>query len=157
MAAVGVVSYPTRWSFSFILGPLHWSRGKRNIVQLCTRPRVDHQGLSKVKAGTFFQQLAFSSGAQFGRINCEALPPKKWISLKSDIVSGFLCLRKCSVLVTHIRPSWEIYSFFVTHADLDCKIIVAHTSICHVKKYLKLLRTHLKFSLGAIWVNDFFP
>ena len=44
-----LVSYPTRWSFSFILGPLHWSsswqwqpsifltsRGKRNIVQLCT-------------------------------------------------------------------------------------------------------------------------
>ena len=37
-----VVSYPTRWSFSLILGPLHWSsifltsKGKRNIVQLCT-------------------------------------------------------------------------------------------------------------------------
>ena len=38
-----VVSYPSRWSFSFILGPLHWSsifltsREQRNIVQLCTR------------------------------------------------------------------------------------------------------------------------
>ena len=37
-----LVSYPTRWSFSFILGPLHWSsifltsREQRNIVQLCT-------------------------------------------------------------------------------------------------------------------------
>ena len=37
-----VVSYPTRWSFSFILGPLHWSSifltssEQRNIVQLCT-------------------------------------------------------------------------------------------------------------------------
>ena len=36
-----LVSYPTRWSFSFILGPLHWSSNiqgqiKRNIVQLCT-------------------------------------------------------------------------------------------------------------------------
>ena len=41
-AGLQVVSYPTRWSFSFIPGPLHWSsifltsRGKRNIVQLCT-------------------------------------------------------------------------------------------------------------------------
>ena len=37
-----LVSYPTRWSFTFILGPLHWSsifltsREQRNIVQLCT-------------------------------------------------------------------------------------------------------------------------
>ena len=37
-----LVSYPTRWSFSFILGPLHWSSifltssEQRNIVQLCT-------------------------------------------------------------------------------------------------------------------------
>ena len=38
-----LVSYPTRWSFSFILGPLHWSSifltssEQRNIVQLCTK------------------------------------------------------------------------------------------------------------------------
>ena len=39
-----VVSFPTRWSFSFILGPLHWSfltsREQRNIVQLCTRHHI---------------------------------------------------------------------------------------------------------------------
>jgi len=39
---IPLVSYPARWSFPFILGPLHWSsicptsREHRNIVQLCT-------------------------------------------------------------------------------------------------------------------------
>ena len=39
---LNLVSYPARWSFPFILGPLHWSsifptsREHRNIVQLCT-------------------------------------------------------------------------------------------------------------------------
>ena len=42
-----LVSYPSRWSFSFTLGPLHWSsifitsREQRNIVQLCTRLMLD--------------------------------------------------------------------------------------------------------------------
>ena len=51
-----LVSYPTRWSFSFILGPLHWSsifltsRGKRNIVQLCTNNPSDS---SKLKINMF--------------------------------------------------------------------------------------------------------
>ena len=29
-----LVSYPTKWYLSFILGPLHWSREQVNIVQL---------------------------------------------------------------------------------------------------------------------------
>ena len=43
MSRSSLVSYPTRWSFSFILGHMHWScifltsREPRNIVQLCTR------------------------------------------------------------------------------------------------------------------------
>ena len=42
-----VVSHLTRWSFSFILGPLHWScifptsREQRNIVQLWTNSNGD--------------------------------------------------------------------------------------------------------------------
>ena len=42
----GVVTYPTRWSFSFILGPLHWSsisniQGQRKkysaVMYICSR------------------------------------------------------------------------------------------------------------------------
>ena len=42
LAIMSLVSHPTRWSFSFILGPLHCliifptSREHRNIVQSCT-------------------------------------------------------------------------------------------------------------------------
>ena len=40
-----LVSYPSRWSLSFIIGPLHWSsppsRQKRNIPHLCAAPRSD--------------------------------------------------------------------------------------------------------------------
>ena len=61
-----IVSYPTRWSFSFILGPLHWSSisniQRTQKLQLCTTTYIG-QDLQR-------EQSKFFSGARLGSMSC---------------------------------------------------------------------------------------
>ena len=67
-----LVSYPTRWSFSFILGPLHWSSS--------------WQWQPSIAGCRLFQTLLWTQLADFAQFFCKMYLLYMWPSRKTCLV-----------------------------------------------------------------------
>ena len=71
-AKISLVSYPTRWSFSFILGPLHWSSS--------------WQWQPSIAGCRLFQTLLWTQLADFAQFFCKMYLLYMWPSRKNCLV-----------------------------------------------------------------------